>query len=93
MRIPPTARALLREYHRRQSHFDNQAANLTFLQGEQIRGELIGLKGAVGIALGEKVEGGGADEAAIKLYAIWRHTKAAAAAACLCEPCTTGAHA
>jgi hypothetical protein len=90
MRIPPTARALLREYHRRQTRFTKQATNLSALQAEQIRGELIGLRGAVGIALGEKVRGGGADQAAAELHARWRLTKSAATAACSCDPCTAG---
>jgi len=91
MRIPPTARALLHEYHRRKTHFDNHTAKFSALRAEQIRGELIGLRGAIGIALGEKVKGGGADEAASKLYARWQRTRDAAAAACVCEPCTAGA--
>jgi len=76
MRIPPTARALLREYHRRQTRFTKQATNLSALQAEQI--------------LGEKVRGGGADQAAAELHARWRLTKSAATAACSCDPCTAG---
>ncbi|MFF6903515.1 hypothetical protein [Streptomyces hydrogenans] len=89
MRIPPTARALLHEYHRRQTHLDKRPAHLTETAAEQIRGELIGLRGAVGIALGEKV-GEGADKAAAQLYTRWRDSGDAAAAACTCETCTPG---
>lgn len=79
-----TVERLLREYHRRLTH-----ANVRWPDGMhlQVQGELIGLRGAVGIALGAAVEGGVADRMAQDRYEEWRGSAEAAAAVCGCRLC------
>ncbi|MBM9510063.1 hypothetical protein [Actinacidiphila acididurans] len=61
--------ALAREYDRRRSRLDNDLVPAH--AREQVTGELIGLRGALGIALGHSVAGGTADEAGELYYQQW----------------------
>jgi hypothetical protein len=63
--------AIAEEIHRR-------SARLAELREEgpertliEVRGEIIGLRGALGIALGHRVPGGAADAAGINYYEEW----------------------
>lgn len=65
------ADAIAEELHRR-------GARLAELREEgpervlmEVRGEVIGLRGALGIALGHRVQGGEADAAGINYYETW----------------------
>ncbi|MFD6149360.1 hypothetical protein [Streptomyces sp. NPDC060243] len=72
---------LLREYHRRVTHLGDRDV-------PQLVGELIGLRGALGIALGGTVKGGDADRRAHDRYVEWRDSREAAEAACACSLCS-----
>ncbi|MFE4915807.1 hypothetical protein ACFRCX_30345 [Streptomyces sp. NPDC056652] len=73
---------ILHEYHRRLSH----AQHVVPLNA-QVQGELIGLRGALGIALGGDVKGGDADRLAHARYAEWGASEEAASASCACRMC------
>ena len=85
-----TVDSLLREYHRRLTHYHAPADRTPFAEA-QLHGELMGLRGAIGIALGGTARGGDADRLAVEQYALWRESGEAAAAACTCNLCTEGA--
>ncbi|MFF2731781.1 hypothetical protein ACFVS9_28220 [Streptomyces sp. NPDC058008] len=86
-----TIDSLLREYHRRLTHFEAREEALTPFAGAQLHGELMGLRGAIGIALDGTVRGGDADRLAAERYALWRESGEADAAACACGLCKEGA--
>ncbi|MEW2068633.1 hypothetical protein [Streptomyces sp. NPDC007346] len=79
-----TVDSLLREYHRRLTHYHAPADRTPFAEA-QLHGELMGLRGAIGIALDGTVRGGDADRLAVEQYALWRESGEADAAACACD--------
>lgn len=79
---------ILREYHRRLTHITKHQPYNVSQQSAQLQGELIGLRGALGIALGGQVRGGKADRLAATRYAEWQDSAEAAAASCTCDMCT-----
>ncbi|MFJ1782517.1 hypothetical protein ACIOKA_38060 [Streptomyces anulatus] len=81
-----TADSILREYHRRKTHYQARR-DLTPLAAVQVQGELIGLRGALGIALGGEVQDGEADRLAAQKYQSWRASAEAKSAACACVLC------
>ncbi|GGZ82296.1 hypothetical protein [Streptomyces rubiginosohelvolus] len=81
-----TANSILREYHRRMTHFQARP-DLTPLAAAQVQGELIGLRGALGISLGGEVQGGEADRLAAQKYQSWVTSTEAQSAACTCVLC------
>lgn len=81
-----TANSILREYHRRMTHFQ-ASPDRTPLATAQVQGELIGLRGALGIALGGEVQGGEADRLAAQKYQSWVASAEAKSAACTCVLC------
>ncbi|MFK8851252.1 hypothetical protein [Streptomyces sp. Ac-502] len=82
-----TAIALLHEYHRRLTHSDVRTPTLDPLASAQLQGELIGLRGALGIALGGRIQGGEADVLAAEKYARWKDGREADDASCTCALC------
>ena len=64
---------LSEEIYRRAARLDELSNDPTSSASarDHVRGELIGLRGALGIALGHKVSGGAADEAGIDYYRGW----------------------
>lgn len=58
------------EIHRRAAHLEELRDAPDHVRSE-VRGELIGLRGALGIALGHRVAGGDADAAGINYYELW----------------------
>ncbi|MFJ5886884.1 hypothetical protein [Streptomyces californicus] len=81
-----TANLILREYHRRMTHFQ-ASPDRAPLAATQVQGELIGLRGALGIALGGEVQGGAADRLAAQKYRSWVASAEAQSAACACALC------
>ncbi|MFJ3283273.1 hypothetical protein [Streptomyces halstedii] len=62
-----TVASLLREYHRRLTHYKRvPSGDREPLADAQVSGELIGLRGALGIALDGQVRGGEADRIAMQ---------------------------
>lgn len=61
--------AIAAELHRRTTRYDS--GDLPEYARDNVHGELIGLRGALGIALGETVAGGNADAAGRAYYAQW----------------------
>lgn len=57
------------EYQRRRARYDS--GELNERARDNVAGELIGLTGALGIALGHAVPGGAADSAAARYYTQW----------------------
>ncbi|WP_033239975.1 hypothetical protein [Streptomyces albidoflavus] len=88
IRAVPTATsdALMREYHRRRTHIEART-DYTPLANAQVQGELIGLRGALGIALDGQVRGGEADRIAMQEYDRWLEGAEADKAACACALC------
>lgn len=58
------------EIHRRAARLEELRDGPEYVRSE-VRGELIGLRGALGIALGHRVAGGDADAAGINYYELW----------------------
>lgn len=61
------------ELHRRIARLAGLRANPSVPQStlRQVDGEVIGLRGALGIVLGGSVQGGSADELALTYYRVW----------------------
>lgn len=90
VRLPSTlstSDALMREYHRRRTHIEART-DYTPLASAQVQGELIGLRGALGIALKGQVRGDEADRIAMQEYDRWLGGAEADKAACACALCT-----
>lgn len=83
-----TADLILHEYHRRLTHIDKRQPDPRSLVGVQLHGELIGLRGALGIALGGQVQGGEADRLAAARYAELRDSALSSTTSCTCCLCT-----
>lgn len=84
-----TVASLLREYHRRLTHYRTHADRTPFADA-QVQGELIGLRGALGIVLGGAVQGGDADRLAVQEYNRWLTSGESDTAACACTQCQEG---
>jgi hypothetical protein len=63
--------ALVRELHRRQRRHDQVASEWTRSQHAQLDGELIGLRVALGVALGYEAASGDVVPAAVDFYRAW----------------------
>ncbi|MCX4911863.1 hypothetical protein [Streptomyces sp. NBC_00878] len=87
----PVVYALTRELHRRNTHLQTiRAASEGLVLTDQwvmTTGEVQGLQGALGIALGGKVAGGTADELAQGHYRSWVAANACDRARCHCDLC------
>ena len=81
------AESIMHEYHRRLTHFEKREPAYTPLARAQVAGELIGLRGALGIALGGSVRGGDADGLAVQEHGRWRVSSEAEGATCACDGC------
>ncbi|MEU7338658.1 hypothetical protein [Streptomyces sp. NPDC007074] len=86
----PVVLALTKEYHRRVTHMqvtealpEDEVADGALMQ---LSGEVMGLRGALGIALGWEVTGF-ADEAAAEHYRTWVADKASEWSRCRCPRC------
>ncbi|MEW2393138.1 hypothetical protein AB0933_32735 [Streptomyces venezuelae] len=88
----PVVYKLTRELHRRATHLDTirSAAEDEVPTDAWVMaiGEVQGLRGALGIALGGKVAGGDADERAQAHYLAWAAEHASEWNRCRCEACT-----
>lgn len=88
----PVVQALTKELHRRSTHFQTMRnapeGEVPTDRWAQISGEVIGLRGALGIALGGRVEGGTADELAHTHYQAWMAANASEWSRCRCPRCT-----
>lgn len=88
----PIVKELTRELHRRVTHLGvSRAASEDAVPNErwlQVMGEVIGLRGALGIALGGRVQGGGADELAQAHYWQWVTENASDLSRCDCVLCS-----
>jgi hypothetical protein len=62
---------LVRELHRRQSRFDSKPDAWTDSVRLQVEGELIGLRVALGVALGYEAASGDVVPAAVRFYREW----------------------
>ncbi|MEW2266931.1 hypothetical protein [Streptomyces sp. NPDC047868] len=84
---------LTRELHRRSTHLDTiRHADEGLVPTDQwvlTTGEVQGLQGALGIALGGKVTGGSADQLAQEHYRVWVVGHASECSRCRCDLCTT----
>jgi hypothetical protein len=60
--------ALCAELHRRAEHLQVMGHGSA---RDQVYGETLGLRGAIGIALGERVPGGSADAVGFDYYQAW----------------------
>ena len=69
----PHADAIAAELQRRATHLDELRADpaASMSRIDHVRGEIIGLQGALGIILGGTVPGGTADKAAFTYYQQW----------------------
>lgn len=88
----PVVYELTRELHRRATHLETirtaseeQGWDETWVI---VSGEVRGLQGALGIALGGKVAGGNADELGQRHYLAWVSEHASEWNRCRCEMCT-----
>lgn len=83
---------LTRELHRRATHLETiRAADEDRVPTDawvMVTGEVQGLQGALGIALGAAVAGGNADEIAQQHYRAWAAEYASEWNRCRCELCT-----
>lgn len=70
----PVADALAAEYHRRYQRLEDLAKgpNAQVAVVEHVRGELVGLRGALGVLLGGSVQDGTADLLGWAHYQEWR---------------------
>lgn len=88
----PVVHELTRELHRRTTHLDTVRTGHGVEVSDQwmanVAGEVLGLKGALGIALGGKVASGDADERAQAHYRAWAADHASEWNRCRCEACT-----
>ncbi|MGV2914665.1 hypothetical protein [Streptomyces alfalfae] len=88
----PVVNELTRELHRRTTHLDTiRSAPEDEVPTDawvMVVGEVQGLQGALGIALGGKVAGGDADERARAHYRSWAAGHASEWNRCRCEACT-----
>ncbi|WP_435606622.1 hypothetical protein [Streptomyces ardesiacus] len=82
---------LTRELHRRATHLDTiRGADGDTVPNESwlmVSGEVIGLQGALGTALGGRVPGGDADQMALEHYRAWALEHASEWNRCRCEVC------
>lgn len=87
----PIVRDLVRELHRRATHLDTlRAAPADEVSDDQwvnVSGEVLGLRGALGIALGGQVRGGDADRLAVAHYDAWKAEHASPFNRCRCILC------
>jgi hypothetical protein len=87
----PVVQDLTRELYRRVTHLETaRAADEDAVPNEkwvQIMGEVIGLQGALGIALGGRAKGGNADELAQAHYRRWIAEHASELSRCDCDLC------
>lgn len=87
----PVVPALTSELHRRVTHLATiRGASVEAVSDEiwvQVSGEVIGLRGALGIALGGTVKGGTADQLAQAHYRAWAMSKSSEWSRCQCERC------
>lgn len=83
--------ALTKELHRRSTHLDLLTEDPEGRVPEgvvmNVRGEVLGLQAAVGIALGGTVQRGDADRLACEHYAAWRVERASEWSRCRCVSC------
>lgn len=86
---------LTKELHRRKTHLDTvepedgiSGGGLSDLRRALGAGEVLGLQGALGIALGAPVAGGCADRRALEHYRAWVSQYASEWNRCRCELCT-----
>jgi hypothetical protein len=72
--VPDLVERLTRELHRRSLRLDELGNDPTVLETVlmNVRGEVLGLQAALGMALGGVVSGGDADQRAYKHYRAWR---------------------
>ncbi len=87
----PVVQGLVRELHRRATHLEairgasaDTVPNETWLHAS---GEVLGLQGALGIALGGQVAGGNADQDALEFYKAWVARNASEWNRCRCQVC------
>lgn len=81
---------LTKELHRRSTHLDvygTEAADVPDGVVMSVRGEVLGLQAALGIALGGTVKGGNADELALEHYKAWMLEGASEGSRCQCAVC------
>lgn len=71
--VPAAAEALAAELYRRSQRMEELADDRDVCTGvkEQLHGELVGLRGALGIVLGGRVMGGTADQLGFAYYQGW----------------------
>lgn len=85
----PVVDSLTRELHRRSTHLETlRSASEELVPMDQwvmVTGEVQGLRGALGIALGSQVAGGNADQLASEHYLAW--VSEHALGGCRCELC------
>lgn len=87
----PVVYELTRELHRRTTHLETAGTDGGRGSDQwlaNVLGEVLGLQGALGIALGGKVAGGDADERARAHYRSWVSEHASEWNRCRCEACT-----
>jgi hypothetical protein len=82
---------LVRELHRRATHLETiRGASADDVPNESwmhVSGEVLGLQGALGIALGARVKAGDADQVALEFYRAWAAEHAAEVHRCRCTVC------
>lgn len=87
----PVVYQLTRELHRRATHLETiRTADEDRVLTDQwvmVSGEVQGLQGALGIALGGKVAGGSADQLAQAHYRVWVSEHASECSRCRCDLC------